>query len=250
METIEYKLLLIDDEQGLLDMLNYLLDKEGFKHVFFANTAGEALRLANETAFDLIVLDVMLPDMDGFELCRRLRRVTNVPILFLTARKMDMDKIMGLTIGGDDYITKPFNPLEVVARIKAQLRRQEIVKDNVAPASDVYDLGVFQLYKKQGRLVVRGRETGCPAKEFELLQFLCEHPSQIFSIQHLYKRIWGQESLGDESTVMVHIRRLRQKIEEDPQKLIPIDFFPIAERVFDRQSLVHLDERLGVAHIA
>jgi len=215
--TIGHKLLLVDDEQGLLDMLNYMLEKEGFKHVDFANHAEEALRYANHTAYDLIVLDVMLPDMDGFELCRRLRQVTNVPILFLTARVTDMDKIMGLTLGGDDYITKPFNPLEVVARIKAQLRRQELAKNRSAPQSDVYDFGDFQLYKKQGRLVVNGREEGCPAKEFELLAFLCEHPNQVFSNRHLYERIWGQESMGDENTVMVHIRRLRQKIESDPQ---------------------------------
>lgn len=217
MWTIKHKLLLVDDEQGLLEMLNYLLDKEGFKHVHFANDAASALRYAEETTFHLIVLDVMLPDMDGFELCRRLRQVTDAPILFLSARTSDMDKIMGLTIGGDDYMTKPFNPLEVVARIKAQLRRQEMTLEKSEQASDVYDYGAFQLYKKQGRLVVNGREEGCPAKEFELLAFLCEHPNQVFSNRHLYERIWGQESMGDESTVMVHIRRLRQKIETDPQ---------------------------------
>lgn len=218
MNDIAHKLLLVDDEQGLLEMLNYLLDKEGFKQVYFANNGCEALHYANGTAFDLIVLDVMLPDMDGFELCRRLRQVTNAPILFLTARTSDMDKIMGLSLGGDDYITKPFNPLEVVARIKAQLRRQQIWRDNAAPVSDVYDFGSFQLYKKQRRLVVNGEDVACPAKEFELLQFLCEHPNQVFSIQHLYERIWEQESMGDESTVMVHVRRLRQKIEADPQQ--------------------------------
>ena len=213
----QQKLLLVDDEQGLLDMLNYLLEKEGFTHVQFANNAEEALRCANATVFDLIVLDVMLPDMNGFELCRRLRQLTNAPILFLTARTTDMDKIMGLTIGGDDYITKPFNPLEVVARIKAQLRRQEIAKNGNPGTSDIYDYGVFQLYKQQARLVVDGTEVACPAKEFELLSFLCEHPDQVFSNRYLYERIWGQESMGDESTVTVHIRRLRQKIEVDPQ---------------------------------
>lgn len=212
------RLLLVDDEAGLLDMLNYLLMKEGFKHVRFAASAKEALELVQETDFDLIVLDIMLPDLDGFELCRRLREVTMVPILFLTARTMDMDKIMGLTIGGDDYITKPFNPLEVVARIKAQLRRQSLMKLQGAPDKEVevYDFGAFQLFKQEGRLMVHGQEVSCPAKEFELLLFLCKHPNQIFSISHLYEQIWGLESIGDENTVMVHIRRLRQKIEKNP----------------------------------
>lgn len=214
---MKYKLLLVDDEQGLLEMLNHLLIKEGFDDVCFAMNAGEALRYARDITFDLIVLDIMLPDMDGFELCRRLREMTNVPILFLTARTTDMDKIMGLSIGGDDYITKPFNPLEVVARIKAQRRRQSLAHEGSAAGVDIYDFGTFQLYSKQGRLVVKGRDVSCPAKEFELLQFLCEHPRQLFSIRHLYERIWGQESMGAENTVVVHIRRLRQKIEADPE---------------------------------
>ncbi|MFG0211952.1 response regulator transcription factor [Brevibacillus porteri] len=210
------KLLLVDDEQGLLDMLKYLLTKEGFQHIQLATNAKEALRYVNEWTYDLIVLDIMLPDMDGFELCRRLREVTKVPILFLSAKTMDIDKIMGLTIGADDYITKPFNPLEVVARIKAQLRRQELAKEGTVHAVDVYAFDTFQLYKQEGRLVVQGQEISCPVKEFELLKFLCEHPNQIFSTQHLYEQIWGQNSYGDENTVMVHVRRLRQKIEADP----------------------------------
>ncbi|MCV4231030.1 response regulator transcription factor [Virgibacillus sp. LDC1] len=212
---MDCRLLLVDDETGLLDMLNYLLTKEGFKDVTFATTAQEALDCVHAMNFDLIVLDIMLPDLDGFELCRRLREVTSVPILFLTARTLDMDKIMGLTIGGDDYITKPFNPLEVVARIKAQLRRKNM-SDRKKTNNEVYDFGAFQLYKQEGRLMVNRQEINCPAKEFELLLFLCENPNQIFSVSHLYERIWGMESFGEENTVMVHIRRLRQKIEINP----------------------------------
>jgi DNA-binding response OmpR family regulator len=211
------KLLLVDDEQGLLDMLNHLLQKEGFEQVYFATNGEEALSYVQKVSFDLIVLDIMLPDIDGFELCRRFRDITRAPILFLTARTMDMDKIMGLSIGGDDYITKPFNPLEVLARIKAQLRRQELAQEDNVLAKNVYDFDVFQLYVQEAKLVVRGQERGCPAKEYELLHFLCRHPNQIFSIQHLYEKIWGQTSIGDENTVMVHIRRLRQKIEQEPK---------------------------------
>jgi DNA-binding response OmpR family regulator len=213
---MESKLLIVDDEVGLLDMLNYILRKEGFKHIIYAETSAEALDYVHKMDFDLIVLDIMLPDMDGFELCRRLREMTNVPILFLTARTMDMDKIMGLTVGGDDYITKPFNPLEVVARIKAQLRRQSLSAQIKSSYKETYDFGSFQLYKHEGNLVVNGKKMNCPAKEFELLCFLCEHPNQIFSTSYLYERLWGLDSIGDENTVMVHIRRLRQKIETHP----------------------------------
>jgi DNA-binding response OmpR family regulator len=222
---MQSRLLLVDDEVGLLDMLNYILRKDGFKHVTYAITGTEALDCVHKMDFDLIILDITLPDMDGFELCRRLRELTNVPILFLTARTMDIDKIMGLTVGGDDYITKPFNPLEVVARIKAQLRRQSLSAQIKSTNRKVYDFEFFQLYKHEGKLVVNGKEINCPAKEFELLCFLCENPNQIFSISYLYERIWGLESIGDENTVMVHIRRLRQKIEKnpsDPKRIINI----------------------------
>ncbi len=185
------KLLLVDDEQGLLDMLNHLLQKEGFEQVYFATDGKEALHYVEKMTFDLIVLDIMLPDIDGFELCRRFREVTKAPILFLTARTTDMDKIMGLSIGGDDYITKPFNPLEVLARIKAQLRRQELAQEDHVVAKSVYDFGAFQLYVQEAKLVARGQERNCPAKEFELLHFLCQHPNQIFSIQHLYEKNMG-----------------------------------------------------------
>jgi DNA-binding response OmpR family regulator len=221
---MESKLLLVDDEVGLLDMLTFILRKDGFTQISYAETAEEALDYVQKMTFDLIILDIMLPDMNGFELCRRLRELTNMPILFLTARTMDIDKIMGLTIGGDDYITKPFNPLEVVARIKAQLRRQSLSAQKKND-KEVYNFGSFQLYKREGKLVVNGKEMSCPAKEFDLLCFLCENPNQIFSISYLYERIWGLASVGDENTVMVHIRRLRQKIEKnpnDPKQIITI----------------------------
>lgn len=208
-------LLLVDDEQGLLEMLKFVLDKEGFEHIYFAETGKKALDILKETNIDLILLDVMLPDIDGFDLCRKIREQTNVPILFLTARTTDVDKIMGLTIGGDDYITKPFNPLEVVARIKVALRRQELILPKAN--REILDFGRFQLYVNEAKLVVKGNTIKCPLKEFEILKFLCEHPNQVFSISQLYEKIWGETSIGDENTVMVHIRRLRKKIEENPR---------------------------------
>ncbi|MED0896457.1 response regulator transcription factor [Aneurinibacillus migulanus] len=212
------KILLVDDEKGLLDMLQTLLKKEGLTNVDFATKGHEALTLSDKETYSVIVLDVMMPDMDGFELCRRLREKTFVPIIFLTARTTDLDKLMGLGIGGDDYITKPFNPLEVVARIKAQLRRHHLYKDSTQIKHESFDFGFFQLNKTSGQLIVRGKEVECPAREFELLTFLCEHPNHIFSIQQLYERIWGQSSIGDEKTVTIHISRLRRKIEPNPKK--------------------------------
>ena len=158
----------------------------------------------------------MLPDVDGFELCRQIRKITSVPILFLTARTGDLDKLMGLGIGGDDYITKPFNPLEVAARIRAQLRRQHLNKSLNESQEEILDFGVFAVHKSAGQLTVNGTEQHCTAKEFELLVFLCEHPNRIYTAQQLYEQVWGSPLQGDEKTVVIHISKLRKKIEKDP----------------------------------
>ncbi|MFB6366671.1 response regulator transcription factor [Paenibacillus elgii] len=218
-------ILLVDDEKGILDMLSLVLKKEGFTNIHHALTGRDAVAMAKETAFDLIVLDVMLPDIDGFEVCRRLREVGDAPILFLTSRTTDLDKLMGFAMGCDDYITKPFNPLEIVARIKAQLRREQRVRQAVKQVQQQLDYGYFRLDKAAGQLIVAGREVECPAREFALLTFFCEHPNQIFSVRQLYEQVWGDQYLGDEKTVVIHISRLRKKIEPDsnlPQYLINI----------------------------
>jgi len=218
---VEKKVLLVDDEQGLIDMVRTLLKREGFEQVFMATTGTEALRMIQHYEIDLIVLDVMLPDYNGFDLCREIRNRTKAPIIFLTARTSDLDKITGLTLGGDDYVTKPFNPMELLARIMAHLRRSSYTDSDDKSSNEkeiMYDYGRFILHVTEGSLTVDGRKIKCPLKEFELLQFLCEHPNQVFSLQHLYERVWGHESCGDERTVMVHIRRLRQKIEIDPNQ--------------------------------
>jgi DNA-binding response OmpR family regulator len=213
---LKEKILFVDDEVGLLEMLKLHFSKNGFNNLYFAKSGQEALDLFRKEYFDLIVLDIMLPDIDGLELCRLFRRDSFIPILFLTARTGDIDKITGLTIGGDDYITKPFNPLEVLARTNALLRRQKYAKETLTQQKVIYDFGYFQLNKNEARLTVNHQEVSCPLKEFELLEFFCEHPNQVFSTRHLHERVWGDLSLGSENTVMVHIRRLRQKIEIDP----------------------------------
>jgi DNA-binding response OmpR family regulator len=208
------RILLVDDELGIIKMLKTILHKEGYTNIDSASTGKETMTKIMKNTYDLIVLDVMLPDIDGFKLCQKIRQHTFVPILFLTARTGDLDKLTGLGIGGDDYITKPFNPLEVVARINVQFRRMKQYRQN-STKQGIYHFGTVTVNKKEAKLLVDNREISCPAKEFELLLFLVEHPNQVFTAGQLYENVWGYESMGDEQTVKVHINRLRKKVEPD-----------------------------------
>ncbi|MCA4751091.1 response regulator transcription factor [Mycolicibacterium fortuitum] len=209
-------ILLIDDEEGILIMLESLLRKEGFNRIFKASTAAEALNAVRTASYSLIVMDVMLPDLDGFTLCMEMRKITHAPILFLTARSGDIDKLQGLSMGGDDYVTKPFQPLEVVARIQAHLRRRTIYSTSILPAEKVFAYDVFSINKTTGQLLINNEETPCPAKEFELLHYFCNHPNRVFTAQQLYEQVWGSMVHGDEKTVVIHISRLRRKLEPNP----------------------------------
>ncbi|WP_243521555.1 response regulator transcription factor [Bacillus pseudomycoides] len=210
-------ILLVDDEKGILDMLSITLKKENFTHITTAETGNEALDLIKSRVFNIIILDVMLPDIDGFELCRQIRNYTTTPILFITARSSDLDKLTGLGIGGDDYITKPFNPLEVVARINVQLRRQNMFQvENKEERSELH-FHSFSIYPDEGLITVNEEPVHCTAKELELLTFLCTHPNRIFTAEQLYEYVWGTSSIGDDKTVVMHISKLRKKIEEDPK---------------------------------
>lgn len=210
------KILLVDDEKEITNLLKITLQKEGFQDVEEAENAEQALKKLRCGSYDLIVLDIMLPDGDGISLCSKIREVTQAPVLFLTAKTTDLDKLTGFAVGADDYITKPFNPLEVVARIKVHLKRQAALQIHSQPVYFSLQTGRFSVFEKSGELYVEGKLTECPAKELQLLIFLCRHPNQLFSRTQLYENVWGQEAFGDESTVMVHIRRLREKIEKDP----------------------------------
>lgn len=209
-------ILVVDDDKPILDLLNVVLEKEGFKKIYNASNGYDSIQIVTKYNPDIILLDIMLPDTDGFSLCNQIRQYSNVPILFLTARNSDLDKLQGFSFGGDDYITKPFNPLEVAARIKAQLKRASISGQSKRIYS-TYDFGDFQVDEKSGRLIVNNQQIDCPAQELKLLLFLCQHPNQIISKHTLYKEVWG-EYYGGDSTVMVHIRRLREKIEIDPSR--------------------------------
>ncbi|MFD0695791.1 response regulator transcription factor [Paenibacillus sp. GCM10027628] len=209
-------ILLVDDEEGILVMLENLLRKEGYTRIVKAGSAAEALMTVRTTRFDMIVLDVMLPDMDGFALCSELRKTTNAPILFLTARSSDLDKLQGLYLGGDDYVTKPFNPMEVVARIQAHLRRSSLYASDSLSAEELYRYDTFTVNRTTGELIVDNVVTPCPAKELELLLYFCKHPNRIFTAQQLYEQVWGIMVQGDEKTVVIHISRLRKKLEVNP----------------------------------
>jgi len=211
------KILLVDDEQEIINLLEITLKKEGFLNIDEACCASQAIKKCSEKEFDLIILDVLLPDDNGLEVCKKLREITTAPILFLTAKTSDLDKLNGFAMGADDYITKPFNPLEVVARIKAHLKRQQLVLC-VSKNSEkcIYYFERFKINEQSGQLIVAGKEIECPAREFQLLLFLCKNPNRLYSRGQIYEQVWGQGAINDDNTVMVHIRRIREKIEEDP----------------------------------
>lgn len=213
------RILLVDDEQAILDLLELVLQREGFTNVTTATTVAAALQCLARTQPSLAVLDVTLPDGDGYTLASRICQSQDTPILFLSARSTDLDKLTGFGVGGDDYVTKPFNPLEVVARIKALLRRTGRGSATAIEATDiVHDFGGFVLREAECRLTVCGNDVPVPAREFQLLAFLCRHPGRVFSKRQIYRHVWGDEALGeaDDNTVQVHVRRLREKIEDDP----------------------------------
>ncbi|MDM5187421.1 response regulator transcription factor [Bacillus sp. DX4.1] len=210
-------ILLVDDETAILQLLTTILQKEGFTHITTAISAEEAVLLVEKHNYDLIILDVMLPGQSGFDICPVIRQKTECPIFFLTAKTSDLDKVSGFLYGADDYITKPFNPLEVVARMKAQLRRH--MKQTAHPMKETHisSFERFQVDKNAAELQVDGQIIECSAQLFQLLLFFCEHPNYVFSKEELYEKVWGAPAYnGDDNTVMVHIRKLREKIELDP----------------------------------
>ena len=210
------KVLVVDDEKLIVKGIRFSLEQDGME-VTCAYDGEEALRLAQENKFDMILLDIMLQKMDGFEVCQAIREFSNMPIVMLTAKGDDMDKILGLEYGADDYITKPFNILEVKARIKAIMRRtaaSEPKEEN----SKVIESGDLKLDCESRRLFVQGREINLTAKEFDLLELLVMNPNKVYSRENLLNLVWGYEYPGDVRTVDVHVRRLREKIEPNPSE--------------------------------
>lgn len=209
------RILVVDDEQSIADMVEIIFNKEGFMHVDVCYSAAEAENCISKINYDLHVVDVMLPDKTGYELASIIRRTSKAPIFFLSAKTSDTDKLRGFMHGADDYITKPFNPLELVARAKVQLGRY---LDSSTEKKDKFDFGRFQLDTNAAELVVEGEVVPLTKKLFHLLLLFCEYPGQVFSKDQLYERVWGDASFMDDNTIMVHIRKIREKIEKDPSK--------------------------------
>jgi len=213
-ETI--RVLIADDEKEIRDLLKTYLKRECYE-VDVAVDGEDALRLFEQNHYHLVILDVMMPKIDGIEVCRRMRNHTNVPILMLTAKDLEGDKILGLSIGADDYITKPFSVNEVLARIKAMLRRFLVLGSE--SRSDEQSLIQFKgltIDLKTYTVTAGGQEISLTAKEFELLKFFASNPGQVFTKTQLFRNAWSDQYIEDDNTVMVHIRRLRKKIEPDP----------------------------------
>ncbi len=208
------RVLVVDDEKLIVKGIRYSLEQDGME-VDAAYDGEEALTLARGNVYDLILLDIMLPKMDGFDVCRQIREFSDVPIVMLTAKGDDMDKILGLEYGADDYVTKPFNILEVKARIKAIMRRTGKRGSALKTGRQIVK-GDMTIDCESRRVVIDGREVNLTAKEFDLLELLAMHASKVYSREELLNIVWGYEYPGDARTVDVHIRRLREKVEKNP----------------------------------
>ena len=211
--------LVVDDEKLIVKGIRFSLEQDNMQ-VDCAYDGEEALEYARNNQYDIILLDVMLPKLTGFEVCQQIREFSNVPIIMLTAKGDDMDKILGLEYGADDYITKPFNILEVKARIKAIMRRTEPrrIMGEVTSAPKVVESGEMRLDCEGRRAYIDGKEIGLTAKEFEVLELLMLNPNKVYSRESLLQLVWGTDYPGDVRTVDVHIRRLREKIEQNPSE--------------------------------
>ncbi len=210
------KVLVVDDEKLIVKGIRFSLEQDGME-VTCAYDGEEALRMASDQEYDMILLDVMLPKMDGFTVCQHIREFSSVPIVMLTAKGDDMDKILGLEYGADDYITKPFNILEVKARIRAIMRRVAAGKPKQEKPS-VLESGDLKMDCESRRLFVKDREINLTAKEFDLLELLVTNPNKVYSRERLLNLVWGYEYPGDVRTVDVHVRRMREKIESNPSE--------------------------------
>ncbi len=215
---MEKKVLIVDDEKPIVEILKINLQKEGYV-VFEAYDGEEAVSKAMTINPDLILLDVMLPKLDGFSVCKKIREKSSVPILMLTAREEELDKILGLELGADDYITKPFSIRELMARVKANMRRTEVIlEDKKERADDELVIGKFRLDFNRYELYKNEKLIELTIREFDLIKFLASRPNKVFSRQSLLESVWDYEYYGDVRTVDVTVRRLREKVEDDPSE--------------------------------
>lgn len=206
------KILIIEDEESIADLEKDYLELSGFE-VEIEGRGDTGLEKAMENDYDLLILDLMLPGIDGFEICKEIRSQKNIPIIMVSAKKEDIDKIRGLGLGADDYITKPFSPSELVARVKAHLERYNRLVGTGIPKNDILEIRGIKIDKTARRVWVNKEEKAFTSKEFDLLVFLAENPNRVFSKADLFREIWDMESTGDIATVTVHVKKIREKIE-------------------------------------
>ena len=211
------RILIIEDEESIAELEKDYLELSGFE-VEIENDGAEGLKKALSEEFDLFILDLMLPGVDGFEICRKVREVKNTPIIMVSAKKEDIDKIRGLGLGADDYITKPFSPSEMVARVKAHLARYERLIGSSMPDNEIIEIRGLKIDKTARRVWVNGEEKNFTTKEFDLLTFLAQNPNHVYTKEELFREIWDMDSIGDIATVTVHIKKIREKIEFNTAK--------------------------------
>ncbi|CQR45837.1 Transcriptional regulatory protein YycF [Paraliobacillus sp. PM-2] len=209
------KILVIDDEKPIADILKFNLEKEGYE-VICAYDGDEAIRLTDQEKPDLLLLDIMLPNRDGNEVCREVRKEHNMPIIMLTAKDSEIDKVLGLELGADDYVTKPFSNREVIARVKANLRRQQQIPTDHAKSNKDIQIGSLVIHPDAYTVTREGTYVELTHREFELLHYLARHIGQVMTREHLLETVWGYDYYGDVRTVDVTVRRLREKIEDNP----------------------------------
>lgn len=211
------RILIIEDEEAIADLEKDYLELSDFE-VIIENTGDAGLAKALSEDFDLIILDLMLPGMDGFEVCKNIREEKNIPIIMVSAKKDDIDKIRGLGLGADDYMTKPFSPSELVARVKAHMSRYDRLVGSTQKINDMVEIRGLKIDKTARRVYLNGEEKIFTTKEFDLLTFLAENPNHVYTKEELFREIWDMDSIGDIATVTVHIKKIREKIEFDTTK--------------------------------
>ena len=211
------KILIVEDELSIAELEKDYLELSSFEVDIETDGQSGLERVLSED-YDMLILDLMLPEIDGFEICKRVREEKNIPILMVSAKKDDIDKIRGFGLGADDYITKPFSPSELVARVKAHLARYDRLVGSSMPENDIIEIRGIKIDKTARRVYVNGEEKAFTTKEFDLLTFLASHPNRVFKKEELFNKIWDMESIGDIATVTVHIKKIREKIEFDTSK--------------------------------
>ena len=210
------EILVCDDDKDIVEAIEIYLAQEGH-HILKAYDGEQAIRVLQNNPVDLLIIDVMMPKIDGIEMCRRIRECRNIPIIILSAKSADVDKILGLSVGADDYMIKPFNPMELLARVKSQLRRYLELNPGVLADSNTIEVQDVVIDTKKHRVTVDGRDVVLTPIEFSILQLLASHPGRVFSTDEIYENVWNEKLYEANNTVMVHMRRLREKVEKSPR---------------------------------